>query len=580
MSRFVNRRTIFSLLIAFALVAAFAGGLVLRGSPGHSQAASPNKIVGAGNNNPICGRLGKSLQGSQGMQMWCFGPQSSGPSSHPTVPNNLSFGSNVDAANPHEDHNPSGAQAYGQSEVSVAASGHYVVEAWNDATGFLSPNCSPMNKDELTGFGFSNDGGKSFKDQGGLPNSSCATSKTEGDPSVETYQVNGHTYFYISSIFIPFTIPENALSVTACEVNGSGSTATLSCGNPIVAAISTQCDPTHSFCSFLDKEYLSIDPVRGRLYMSYTEFGINFSPPDHLTNGQIELAVCNLHNPANPICYNGSNPLPTAPYLVVAPGNLSCEREGAYPAVDINTGDVYVAHEFNWATNIFGSFGGPQDCRGIPTRNQVDYIPRTCLKLVPVSPCAGPANTTSINVKSMDAAFIPGYNRFPMNDFPRIAVSDRAGTVSIVWNDTRLHPYGDILLQSFDLGSLGRVQSSPVRLNRSTAGWHFLPALRNADSEGNLYVTFYSRTSPNTAITDVSDAPEIDPRTTSIPATNITVTTGPSDWNAVSSDIVPNFGDYTDNYIPYKGDTLYVAWSDGRLGDPQPFEDVIPESGL
>ncbi len=58
------------------------------------------------------------------------------------------------------------------------------------------------------------------------------------------------------------------------------------------------------------------------------------------------------------------------------------------------------------------------------------------------------------------------------------------------------------------------------------------------------------------------------------------MTTGPSDWNAVSSDIVPNFGDYTDNYIPYKGDTLYVAWSDGRLGDPQPFEDVIPESGL
>jgi hypothetical protein len=56
------------------------------------------------------------------------------------------------------------------------------------------------------------------------------------------------------------------------------------------------------------------------------------------------------------------------------------------------------------------------------------------------------------------------------------------------------------------------------------------------------------------------------------------VTTQPSDWNADSSDIVPNFGDYTDNYViatpapPFSGDQLYVAWSDGRLGFPQPFE--------
>jgi hypothetical protein len=48
------------------------------------------------------------------------------------------------------------------------------------------------------------------------------------------------------------------------------------------------------------------------------------------------------------------------------------------------------------------------------------------------------------------------------------------------------------------------------------------------------------------------------------------VSTVPTDWNNVSSDIVPNFGDYTDNYIA--NGTLFVAWSDGRLGLPQPFE--------
>jgi hypothetical protein len=40
---------------------------------------------------------------------------------------------------------------------------------------------------------------------------------------------------------------------------------------------------------------------------------------------------------------------------------------------------------------------------------------------------------------------------------------------------------------------------------------------------------------------------------------------------------IPNFGDYTDNYVlatptaPYTNKTLYVTWSDGRLGVPNPF---------
>lgn len=49
---------------------------------------------------------------------------------------------------------------------------------------------------------------------------------------------------------------------------------------------------------------------------------------------------------------------------------------------------------------------------------------------------------------------MPGYNRFPANDFPRLAISDRYQTVSMVWYDARLHAYGDIMLQSFKRGSL------------------------------------------------------------------------------------------------------------------------------
>src|SRR5262249_31711652 len=181
---------------------------------------------------------------------------------------------------------------------------------------------------------------------------------------------------------------------------------------------------------------------------------------------------------------------------------------------------------------------------------------------------------------SMAAAFVPGYNRFPANDFPRIAVSDPAGTVSLVWNDARQHPLGDIFLQSYELGAgLAPVQTEPVRLNTDTAGaLHFMPALRNAHPTGDLSVSWYDRRpSANTTLTNVFAALGVDPRLTSTPRHNVLVTTQASDWAAVSSDLTPNFGDSTDNYVaatdspPYVGDTLFFAWSDGRLGDPQPF---------
>ena len=63
---------------------------------------------------------------------------------------------------------------------------------------------------------------------------------------------------------------------------------------------------------------------------------------------------------------------------------------------------------------------------------------------------------------------------------------------------------------------------------------------------------------------------KVDPTTTITPSANVQVNDESSNWDAVSSDIVPNFGDYTDNYFdPTAG--LFVAWSDGRFGDPQPF---------
>jgi hypothetical protein len=585
--------------------AIFLAGIALAAVTAQAPLSLAATSGGPGVGSVFCSRLGKELGASAGAYMYCLGAQSSSgtPSSAAAriapAAAMTPFAPNVDAASLREDVSPSGARVYGQAETSVAAVGRYVVEAWIDATGQVSPCPSPRHKEELTGFGFSNNGGTSFEDEGGIPNRNCATYKAAGDPSVAGWQSGSKTYFYISSMYLPTGetsagIPASFLSLTACQVNGSDSTAGLTCGQPVKLAASTLCPKVSGgifLCSLLDKDFLAIDPNRGRIYVSYTEFG-QLGQPNRSSNGIIELAVCDIGRPngspgpaggtaKSPVCLHGGSANPTHPlahpYFVVAPAPARCEDEGAYPAVDPATGDVYVAYEFNWATNFL-----VPGCASVPITNNLAFIPFHCLTLTMHSPCPAPTAATSTRIVSLDLAVVPGYNRnlfngagVPVADFPRIAVSDRAGTVSMVWNDARAHPLGDILLRSYALGSLVPVQSSPVRLDKVPpgGGTNILPALRLADAKGNLDVSWFQRSSANTAVTSVMAAMGVNPRTTRTPTASL-VTTRTSNWDDVSSDIIPNFGDYTDNVV--SGGRLYVAWTDGRLGVPQPFEANAP----
>ena len=582
-----------------------SGGAVPAGAASSHRSAHAASLptTGLAAGNPFCRRLGKRYEASAGAHMFCFGAQPNGPAAaHAPAGRSAGGLSNVDAASFAEDVSPAGARAYGQSETSIAASGPFVVEAWNDATSFLSTCPSPMAKEEVTGFGFSANGGTSFTDLGGLPNAQCNKDLLEGDPSVAAYRVGGSTYFYISSLFnSPTGLGLSKIAMNACKVVGSGPGATLSCGPPITVANSTQCQKFKisstrfaKFCSFLDKEFIAIDPASGRLYVTYTDFLLR--PPFPT---QVELAACDLGNasggtgpaggtPAAPVCKNGTLPVQVSPkffqgkpYFVVAkPDPNGCENEGSYPAVDPATGAVYTAYEFNIDTNIFV----PQ-CFGAatPTANVMTRTPLSCLPLATFAACGGPNARTSVPVTSLDAAFVPGYNRFPVNDFPRLAVSDRYGTVSMVWNDTRFHPLGDILLESFHTASLAPVQAQPVVLDRpASGGLHMLPALRTATAAGRLDVTWYSRSTPTTPNTSVDGVLGLNPLTTSTPSSSVRITTVDSNWLTNTSDIVPNFGDYTDAALtttgtaPYVGSTLYVAWSDGRFSVPQPFEAHLP----
>ena len=274
MSRFVNRKSILSVVIALILVIAFAGGVLVRGSGTSVRASGGSQTT----KSVFCSKLGKTIQASSGAQMYCFGAQASGVTLHSRQATK-SFGPNVNAADPNEDVSPSGVRAYGQSETSIAASGHYAVEAWNDATSFFSACGAPQNKEQGTGFGFSSNSGASFTDMGGLPNADCSNTLYEGDPSVESWTSGGKTYFYISSLFDPISISadqRSQIAMTACVASGQGSNAALTCSQPIIIASSSECTSLFGpppICSFLDKDFLSIDTKHGLLYASFTEFG-------------------------------------------------------------------------------------------------------------------------------------------------------------------------------------------------------------------------------------------------------------------------------------------------------------------
>jgi hypothetical protein len=576
-------------------------------APRVSQLTQASRLMtGSQAGDPFCARLGKQYQASSAAQMFCFGPQfhkgTQGPPASAGGPAGLF---NVDAARIGEDVSPAGVAAQGQSEVSVAAAGPYVVEAWNDATGFLTACPAPGNKEELTGLGFSANGGKSFTDLGGLPNANCSKFTYSGDPSVAAYRVGGQTFFYISSLYLPtrFFGPTRA-ALDACKVVGSGSTATLSCGQPVIVASSSQCrlfkiriSPTQTrivrFCSFVDKDFLAIDPAHGRLYLTYSDFLVTRPFGD-----TVDMSACDLGNqaggtgpaggtPAAPVCKHGTRLVKVSkhlqvakPYLTVAQENSAgCINEGAYPAVDTQTGAAYVGYEFNWGSSL--GFP-PCETARTPIQDVLAKVPAHCLTLTTISPCKGPSARTAVPVVSMEGVFVPGYNRFPANDFPRLAVSGKYGTVTMAWNDARFHPFGDILMQSFNKNSLQPVQAKPVRLDQPhNGGLSFLPALRTPSNSGRLDVTWYTRASVTTANTNVAAAVGVSPVTTATPP-NLQITNAASNWLVNSSLIFPNFGDYTDNAVsvtarpPFVGSTLFVAWSDGRFGIPQPFEAHLP----
>lgn len=537
----------------------------------------------------VASSLGKADRLSSGLRTWLAGAPSK-PARARRAAATPSIGTNVDANDPALD------LGAGQSETAVAAQKRggstLLLAGWNDASGMFGAPSTPSGS--LTGVGLSADGGRHFTDLIGLPNKNV-DQHWSGDTSIAALGDGRH--FAVSSLYYPSNSAcsdghpaYGTIAVSVATANAPGTSATFSAPIPVtlpgnLCSIGTPSQSSQ--LSTLDKDWISFDPASRTLAVSYTRFflpappvcgptGCIPPPGSHTGSGQIE--IIRAHVPTNPAALSTASftkPVVAWSEEPVCPaGRPSSEKarcgavdQGAYVAVAPG-GDAYLGWERNISSNSTGN-GDPSvyiHAALVPARASQASVggPSHPVVLSAGQPHANPSG----GVKSLDTVSIAGYDRGPGQDFPRLAISTRTRSVVFVWNDASLHPLGDIWLRTAPLGLAGL--GNTVRVNDdSSYALHFLPAV-SVRSNGSICTSWYDRRLGGASSTRTDYFAECR-ATARGNSRDIRVTTGATDWAATSTLISPNFGDYTDNATD--GTHTYFAWTDGRLGVPQPFID-------
>jgi hypothetical protein len=339
------------------------------------------------------------------------------------------------------------------------------------------------------------------------------------------------------------------------------STNQVSFTNPIVVADGGNYCSLPTNLALLDKPWISFDQSSRTLVVAYIRFFFGLGGQSGA--GQVKIKRAYVPVVATLLTKSAFS----AP-IVVWPEEPNVVNAGPYVSVAPG-GDAYIAWERNWNSNFFNgdpyvyehaalvARGGSAAAVGGPSD--------------PITITQGQMNSNGRGgVKSLDAVVIAGYNRGIGNDFPRVAFNGALDKVVFEWNDASHHPLGDIFLRVMDRRLNPTSASGIKKVNDDNSfALHFLPAL-SIRSDGSIASSWYDRRlgGPNSTLTDYFG----EVRTGSlIQAKDFRVSTGSTDWNATSSFIVPNFGDYTDNSST--GALSYFNWSDGRIGVPQPFVD-------
>jgi hypothetical protein len=160
----------------------------------------------------------------------------------------------------------------GQAELSMAvdATGQHIVVGFNDTRGFQ------LNPVSVSGFAYSDDGGKTFVDGGQLPspgNDLIGTTRfprVQGDAEVK--YIGDCTFIYTSIILKKFTATTSAQTMgfhrsTDCGHTWEGPFEIPSATNPN-GLLNANGSPRDS----ADKEFVDVDPETGRVLMSWSNF--------------------------------------------------------------------------------------------------------------------------------------------------------------------------------------------------------------------------------------------------------------------------------------------------------------------
>lgn len=148
---------------------------------------------------------------------------------------------------------PSGTRA--EVALAVDATGQHVVIGFNDSRGFRATPTA------VSGFMYSDDGGKTFTDGGQLPSKSTAV--VYGDPDVKYL---GSCTFIYSSILIV----EKTIGTMTQQVQSMGLHRSTDCGHTWEGPFEITGATDENGAA--DKEFMDVDPDTGRVLVSWTDF--------------------------------------------------------------------------------------------------------------------------------------------------------------------------------------------------------------------------------------------------------------------------------------------------------------------
>ena len=348
----------------------------------------------------------------------------------------------------------SGTATRAETSIAVDRSGQHIVIGYNDVRGFTATTVS------VSGFSYSDDGGKTFVDGGQLPIGPTtmingqAFPQVYGDPEIK--YLGGCTFVYASILMKKFSSdPNDTSTVETMSVHRSHD-----CGHswegPFEVTAATQPSGGAVPTDAADKEFMHVDPDTGRVIMSWTNFTPTAAEISSAYSDDIATAAVPTWSARAMVANSPADGQGSIPRFA---GNHSHNAYVAWGRYPNSTGDSIA---FARSTDDGATWNAPID-------------------LAPPAPAY------------MDE--ILGNDR--VHNFPSLAVDNsrgpHKGTVYVVYAPNDAGDGADIVIQkSVDEGV---TFSAPLKLNArigaDRAQW--FPWVAVDDSTGRVYVFYYDQ---------------------------------------------------------------------------------------